>query len=72
MTPYELEEYIYNTYSVIADYPWVSNPENAVFRHDSNQKWFALIMRISKQKLGMEENDYIGCQRIKISTVNVR
>jgi hypothetical protein len=29
-------------------------------------------MRISKRKLGMEENDYIGWQRIKISTVNVR
>ncbi len=71
MNPYELEEYIYNTYGVIADYPWIRNPENAVFRHDSNQKWFALIMRISKQKLGIDENDYIDVVNLKYPMENI-
>lgn len=39
-------QFILEQYSVEPDYPWMKNPNFAVFRHSNNQKWFALIMDI--------------------------
>ena len=40
------------TYSVEPDYPWMDTPESAVFRHEANRKWFALVTTVPKSKLG--------------------
>ena len=53
MTRSELEKHILDTYGVVPDHPWARDPESAVFRHAANRKWFALIMRISPEKLGL-------------------
>lgn len=60
-----LEQYILETYSAEAEYPWVKYPNFAVFRHANNKKWFALIMDVSKKKLGLQEE---GC----LSVVNLK
>ena len=49
----ELETYITETYHASAEYPWLKYPNYAVFRHRSNQKWFAVIMDVPRNKLGM-------------------
>ena len=49
----ELESYILNHYSTEADYPWADTPHAAVFRHASNRKWFALVMDVPRDKLGL-------------------
>lgn len=56
MTRTEIEEYIRDMYNTKAEYPWPKYPDNTVFRHESNRKWFALIMRVQKEKLGLPEN----------------
>ena len=56
MTREKLEKYIQNNYSAEPDYPWVKYPDYEVFRHTSNKKWFALIMEIPKDKLGLQGN----------------
>ena len=33
----ELKQYIQNTFNVNPDYPWVKQPDNEVFRHNSNK-----------------------------------
>lgn len=45
MQPKELEQWISRQYGVSAEYPWAVSPENAVFRHRENKKWFALLLR---------------------------
>ena len=55
----ELEEYIQNNYSAEPDYPWIQYPNYVVFRHQNNKKWFALIMDVPKNKLGLQEDDKI-------------
>ena len=47
-----LEQYIRSTYGVVADYPWMSSPTDAVFRHADSGKWFALMMTLSSSRLG--------------------
>ncbi len=49
----KLEKYISLNYNVNAEYPWDSDPKNAVFRHKHNRKWFAIIMEIPSEKLGL-------------------
>ena len=49
----ELESYILNHYSTEADYPWADTPRAAVFRHVANRKWFALVMEVPRDKLGL-------------------
>ncbi|MCD8316466.1 MAG: MmcQ/YjbR family DNA-binding protein [Eggerthellaceae bacterium] len=61
----ELEEYIQNAYGVAADYPWAKYPEYAVFRHVGNKKWFALIMNITSDKLGLEDGKEIDVVDLK-------
>jgi len=53
MTRTELEAYIAETYNTDPDYPWEDTPDAAVFRHANNKKWFALIMKVPKSRLGL-------------------
>ena len=55
----ELEKIIFSDYKVIPDSPWIKYPEDKVFRHPENKKWFALVMTITKDKLGIKGNDKI-------------
>ncbi len=49
----EFEKYITDTYGALADYPWSNEPEYAVYRHEINRKWFALVMKVPKNKFGL-------------------
>ncbi len=60
-----LDKYINNVYGVTAEFPWLSAPTFAVYRHRSNQKWFAVIMEIPKSKLGIEEEGNINIINLK-------
>lgn len=50
----EIIEYIRSRYGSEPEYMWQSTPDAAVFRHSDNRKWFALIMNISRDKLGIQ------------------
>ena len=65
MNRQELEKYILDTYGVSPEYPWIKYPFFSVFRHESNQKWFAVIMTIDKSKLGINEDGQIDVVNLK-------
>ena len=65
----ELEQYIQNNYGTEPDYPWIKYPYYAVFRHKSNQKWFAIIMDVTKDKLGLPENDALSVVNFKCDPI---
>ena len=52
MTKDELIGDVGERFSVSAEYPWAD--ENFVFRHRDNRKWFAVAMRVSYRKLGID------------------
>ena len=53
------------------DYPWVKYPDYEVFRHTSNKKWFALIMEIPKDKLGLQTKDILSVVNFKCDPIMI-
>lgn len=66
MTRDELQAYINTQFSSIeTDYPWVTLPNYMVYRHQSNRKWFALVMNISSDKLGLSSTAMLDVLNVK-------
>ena len=65
-------EYIKKKYKVLPEYPWRKYDSNAVFRHSDNKKWFALVMDVQKNKLGLSGTDYINVVNLKIDDMFFR
>ena len=53
MTRSEWEQYILETYTAEADFPWQRDPDSEVFRHPASRKWFALMMVLPRRRLGL-------------------
>lgn len=49
----EIFAYVKERFGTEPDYPWFKYPNYAVLRHENNQKWYGLIMSVSKIKLGL-------------------
>ena len=69
MTRDELTRYIFDTYSIEPDYPFPADNTSAVFRHAGNRKWFALVMNIPAQKLGLPSENRIDIVNMKCDSV---
>lgn len=52
-----LNDYIFEKYNTKPEFPWIKYPGFAVYRHSTNNKWFAVMMNIPKSKLGLENNE---------------
>ncbi len=65
MNRQKLEQHITEKYSIEPEYPWVKMPTFAVFRHSNNKKWFAVIMTITKDKLGFDSMENIDVVNLK-------
>ena len=61
----QLEKFLCETYAVDMDYPWIKYPNYEVFRHINNKKWFALIMDVSKNKLGLAGDEILDIVNFK-------
>ena len=57
MTREELKDYILETYNATTDFPWMRYPDNEVFRHPENQKWFALMMDVQRKVISGKATD---------------
>ena len=65
----ELEAYILNHYSAQPDYPWADMPRAAVFRHAGNRKWFALLMEVPRDKLGLPGTEKLDIVNFKCDPI---
>ena len=68
MTKQEFLEYCLNTYGTSPDYPFDDHLETAVLRHTDNKKWFALVMRVSRRKFGIDSDEVIDVVNLKLPT----
>lgn len=71
MSRTELFEYVKKTYNVQPDYPWRKYPCHAVLRHEDTAKWFAVVMDVPKNKLGLEGTDCITLVNVKCDPILV-
>ena len=67
----ELEEWILATYQTQVDFPWEKHPTYQVFRHSSNKKWFAVILEVPKEKLGLPGEGVLQVVNIKCDPIMV-
>lgn len=58
--------YIGKTYKVSEEKLWKRYPNYLVFRHKDNQKWFALIMDVSRDKLGLDGHETVDILNVKM------
>lgn len=65
-------DYIKKKYKVSAEYPWKRYPDYAVFRHSDNNKWFALIMEVAGDKLGLSTTDYVPVVNLEVDDLFYR
>ena len=54
-----------DVYGVQPDFPWDSTPDAAVLRHPHSRKWFALLMRVSYQTVGIRKKGQTDILNIK-------
>ena len=66
MTKQQLFEYCLNTYGTSPDYPFDEDFETAVLRHADNRKWYALVMRVSRRKFGLDGDEVIDVVNLKL------
>ncbi len=56
-------------YKTDAEYPWAKFPSYAVLRHSDNKKWYAVIMNIPKEKLGIYGGGNVDVINLKNSPI---
>ncbi|MBQ6839995.1 MAG: MmcQ/YjbR family DNA-binding protein [Oscillospiraceae bacterium] len=60
-----LQEFIQEAYGVDGERLFAKYPSFRVFRHGSNRKWFAVVMVIPKEKLGLPGGGEIHVVNVK-------
>ena len=68
MTKQQFLSYCLNTYGTLPDYPFDEDCETAVLRHADNRKWYALVMRVSRRKFGLDSDEVIDVVNLKLPT----
>ncbi len=63
----EFEQFVYDEYGVLSENVFETSPSTAVFRHEENNKWFAIIMRIPTAKFGINDGRIIDVVNLKIT-----
>lgn len=52
-------QYVREKYQDELEFLWAKFPDNAVFRRSDNRKWYAVILTVQKEKLGLKESDKV-------------
>ena len=66
-----ITQYIQDTYGTAAEYLWADSPGNAIFRHPASKKWYAAMMWVRPEKLGLTGGEPLDVMDIKCSTIMI-
>jgi len=58
--------YVKRKYGSEPEYLWRRFPDYAVFRHEDNQKWYGIIMDVSRWKLGLTDEGRVDILNVKL------
>ena len=64
-----LTQYMQDTYGTEAEYLWADTPDCAVFRHPSSRKWYAIIMTVRSDRLGLSGEELVDVMNVKCGTI---
>ena len=57
--------YVQEKYANQLEYLWEKSPDTAVLRHEGNQKWYAVLMKISWDKLDKGKEGFVEAVNLK-------
>lgn len=57
--------YMIETYGSEPEQLWAKYPEDVVFRHSASQKWYAIIMGITWDKIGVKKDAEVDILNVK-------
>lgn len=66
-----ITQYIQATYGSQAEYLWADSPGNAIFRHPASKKWYAALMHVLPEKLGLAGEEALDVMDIRCSTIMI-
>lgn len=58
-------DYAFETYGTNPEYLWEKTPDAAVLRHTSNNKWYAVILDVHRNKLGLKGDGVVDILDVK-------
>ena len=67
----DILKYCKDKYSVSPEFLWKKIPLGAVLRKPSSQKWFAVLMKIKSQSIGIHNNEIIEILNIKLDPAQI-
>lgn len=68
MTKQEFLNMCLSTYGTSPDYPFDEDFETAVLRHADNRKWYAIVIRVSRRKFGIDSDEIVDVVNLKLPT----
>ena len=68
MTKQQFLSHCRSTYSTSPDYPFDDWMESAVLRHSDSRKWYAIVMKVSRRKFGLDSDEIIDVVNLKLPT----
>ena len=68
----QITKYIKKKYVAIPEFLWKRFPGYAIFRHEDNKKWFALIGDVTPETSGLSGKERIDVVNIKIDDLLLR
>lgn len=61
----DISKYVMDTYGISSVRLWEKTPDNEVWRHETNGKWFGIIMDIPGNRVGLERGEVIDVLNVK-------
>ena len=68
----QIFDYVREKYSTDPEYLWKRYPGYAVLRHEDNNKWYAAVMNVDRQKLVLPGEGFIDVINVKCDDIMFR
>jgi predicted DNA-binding protein (MmcQ/YjbR family) len=68
VTKQEFMDLCLEMFGTAPDYPFDEDFETAVLRHTGTRKWYAIVMRVSRRKFGLNNDEVIDVVNFKLPT----
>lgn len=65
VTRQDILQYADANYGTEAEYLWEDTPTAAVLRHRTNRKWYAILMEVRKERLGLSGEGIVDVLNVK-------
>lgn len=64
-----ITRYMRDAYGTEPEYLWADSPDTAVFRHPASRKWYAIIMSVPPEKLGLAGKQALAVMNVKCGAI---